>query len=275
METISPEFVGQYYDQTSQFFELLSSANIHYGYWPEGEKELPLADAQEKLTEMMLQRMPLKAGQHLIDVGCGLGRPSMRLARETGCKVTGITVSQVQVDEANQRAGASGLGERAIFKNADAMAMPFEDASFDAAWAIESLLHMPDRQQVIREMKRVVVPGGRIAIADMIARAPMTDDEAAFIRSTFLLQSAISLDAYQSLLKESGLEVEEVVDISLNTMQTLPRLMESFEKNKDTLQKGMGEEAYSQYLQSWGRSCELYQRCLGYAIFVARKPSAS
>ncbi|MBM7114717.1 methyltransferase domain-containing protein [Archangium primigenium] len=271
MDSLTPEFVGRYYDQTSQLFELMSSANIHYGYWPEDKQELSLVAAQELLTEMMIQRMRLPATAHLLDVGCGLGHPAMRISRETGCRVTGVTVSQVQVDQGNQRAAAAGLGERVRFQYADAMSLPFEDGAFQAAWALESLLHMPARAQVLREMRRVVVPGGRIGISDMIYRTPLTSDEASFIRGAFLMQSAISLPDYRTLLAESGLEVEEVLDISTNTLPTLPHLMKSFEHHNETLRAAMGEAAMSQLREAWVQAAELYRRSLGYVLIIARR----
>jgi cyclopropane fatty-acyl-phospholipid synthase-like methyltransferase len=222
---------------------------------------------------MVIKRLPLRADQHLLDVGCGLGRPALRIARETGCAVTGITISQKQVTEANQRATAAGLGERVRFQLANAMELPLVNEMYDAAWALESLLHMPDREQVLREMRRVVMPGGRIAISDMILRSPMTDEEAAFIRSAFLMPSAIPLQDYQQLIAKSGLELEEVLDISANTMQTLPRLMENIERQSEAVRQLMGDSFLAQVRAGWSQAAALYQKCLGYVLIVARRPN--
>jgi len=274
MERVNAEAVGKFYDQTSQFFEFMASANIHFGYWPEAQPHLSIKEAQEFLTGMMIQRAEMRPGQHLLDVGCGLGEPGLRLAKETGCKVTGITVSRVQVDSANKKAAELGLAQRAVFQLADAMQLPFADASFDAVWAFESMHHMPDLEQVLREMVRVAMPGGRVIIADVIRRSPMPPEVTTFMRQAMMMQSAVPISDYEKLLPTLGLELEEVRDISAHTLPMMPKFMETITAKKEELMRVMDETAFSQIQFGLDKSGKVFHDYLGYALIVARKPAA-
>jgi SAM-dependent methyltransferase len=103
-------------------------------------------------------------GQRLLDVGCGRGDDVRALAPRvgpTGC-VVGIDVSETLIGEARQR-GATSCVE---FQPADAHAMPFADASFDAARVERALQHVEDPAGVLAEMARVVRPGGIIVASE-------------------------------------------------------------------------------------------------------------
>ena len=83
------------------------------------------------------------------------------LARTTGAHITGVNLNPTQLARARARADAEGLGERIVLVESDFAALPFPDASFDCAYAIEATCHAPDRARVFAEAARVLVPGGR------------------------------------------------------------------------------------------------------------------
>jgi O-methyltransferase StaMB len=75
--------------------------------------------------------------------------PGVRIARLTDARVTGISVSREQIKIANSFAESTGLAQRVVFQCANAMEPPFPAQSFDAAIALESIVHMPDCGQVL------------------------------------------------------------------------------------------------------------------------------
>lgn len=115
----------------------------------------------------------------ILDLGCGLGGPAIRLAQVTGGQITGITLSAVQVDVATRLAEASRLGDRVRFQKADAMAMPFEDQSFDTVFALESLCYIQDRGKLFKEIARVLRPEGRVVLTDLFRRTPLVSESQA------------------------------------------------------------------------------------------------
>ncbi|MFO1069365.1 MAG: class I SAM-dependent methyltransferase [Geminicoccaceae bacterium] len=107
------------------------------------------------------------AGARVLDVGCGLGGAARLLALTRGCHVTGIDLTEAYVQAARELSGWVGLGDRVAFRQGDATALPFADASFDAAWTQHAVMNVPDKARVYAEVRRVLRPGGRFALHDV------------------------------------------------------------------------------------------------------------
>ena len=107
-------------------------------------------------------------GRSVLDLGCGHGGPGVAVARQTGARVTGISISTEQVARANARAAAAGLADRVEFRHANALELPFEVSSFDAVLAFESIIHMPDREHVLGQVHRVLKPGGQLLMFEHV-----------------------------------------------------------------------------------------------------------
>lgn len=123
----------------------------------------------------------------ILDVGCGIGGSTRHMARRwpKTARVTGITISKAQVERATSLAHAQGV-ENAEFLECDALNLGFPDEGFDVVWAVESEMHMPDKDYFIHEMVRVLKPGGVLVIAAWNVRdtrgAPLSKHEADHIR---------------------------------------------------------------------------------------------
>jgi ubiquinone/menaquinone biosynthesis C-methylase UbiE len=116
--------------------------------------------AQKQQT---LELLRLKPGMSVIEIGCGNGRDAEAVARLVGPggRVVGIDASQELIAQATERTASLGLPLR--FQVDDAHALAFADNSFDAARVDRVLQHLNDPGQAVREMARVVRPGGRMS----------------------------------------------------------------------------------------------------------------
>ena len=103
-------------------------------------------------------RIPIY-GRRVLDAGCGGGYMSEALAR-SGAKVTGVDIAPGAIDAARLRAKQEGLPIN--YRIANAEQLPFDNGSFDAVVCTDVLVHVPNPQQVIAELTRVVRPGGEI-----------------------------------------------------------------------------------------------------------------
>lgn len=268
--------VADVYDQLSEFFAEILGGSIHLGYWDEDDVlgGNAMAVASERLTEIMIDKIAVEPGQRVLDVGCGTGQPALRLAREAEVDVVGITVSEEQVVSATRLSEANGLGDRLSFQLADAMELPFEEDSFDAAWLFESPPHMPDRVHVLQQVARVVRPGGLIALTDFVQIAPMTGaehDAAAEVMESFHLGGFCPLEEYPDLIRKAGLELVEVNDISANTIRADDEFLATFLTDLRAKAAEFGEVAESAIdtIESVTRQLnDLTQ--IGYALLVAR-----
>lgn len=106
------------------------------------------------------------AGKHLLDVGCGVGDDVRALARMVGAtgRAVGVDNSQTMIEAANR--ASQGLEFPGVFEQGDLHALPFADATFDGCRAERVLIHSDDPAQALREMARVVRPGGWIVVIE-------------------------------------------------------------------------------------------------------------
>jgi SAM-dependent methyltransferase len=123
-------------------------------------------DALSQLQELKVlarERARIGDGTTVLDVGCGFGLESLRLARlvQPGGKVAGIDKSADFIADAKARAAEAKLA--IDFRVGDAEALPFADASFDVARAERVLVYLPDPKRALQEMRRVTRPGGTVS----------------------------------------------------------------------------------------------------------------
>jgi arsenite methyltransferase len=123
----------------------------------------------ERTTRTALRMMAVGPDDHLLDLACGKGDSAVLAAREFGCAVTGIDRSDASVIDACRAAEAAAVAGPVRFSTGCADALPFADDSFDAVLCECSLCLFADKRRALYEIRRVLRPGGRVVIADVLA----------------------------------------------------------------------------------------------------------
>jgi ubiquinone/menaquinone biosynthesis C-methylase UbiE len=120
----------------------------------------------ENLASPLLEMSQIRPGEKVLDVACGVGIPSLAAAKliAPGGSLVGVDLAPGMVDLARIRAQRLGLSNIS-FQEADAEQLPFPNESFDAVLCHQGLVHFTDRTKALGEMRRVLKPGGRVALS--------------------------------------------------------------------------------------------------------------
>ena len=144
------------------------------GYSDEFQKLLDRRNAAANAAHLLPL---LRPGLRVLDFGCGPGTISMGLAKAVAPgELRGVDMEESQVEMARAAAAAGGH-DNAFFRTADVTDLPFEDDAFDVAHCHAVLMHVPDTQAVLAEVKRVLKPGGIVSSREMIGDSTFFEPE--------------------------------------------------------------------------------------------------
>jgi MPBQ/MSBQ methyltransferase len=124
---------------------------------------------QRPATVRLADLVGFTGAERVLDVGSGLGGPSRFLAWRYGCRVSGVDLTAEFVHIADMLTRLTGLTDKVDFRQANALDLPFEDASFDVMWSQNAAMNIADRDRLYGEMHRVLKPGGRLALQEVAA----------------------------------------------------------------------------------------------------------
>lgn len=216
--------VQEHYDNMTKVFYLQwSHDHFHFGAFEPGEcprhneimkESTGLVRALERMVEIIVAPAGIERHHHVVDAGCGVGGTAIHLARTRGCRVTGVNLCRLQLEMAERKAVNTGLDEQVSFEYADcSRSLPFADNSVDVVVNIESARHYSDRRRFLREVYRILKPGGKIVASDWMARDVLTDRQYKnFIQplcEDWVMRSLESQSSYTRLLHETGLALFE------------------------------------------------------------------
>ena len=199
-----------YSDINAAYYEGSDFANL--GYWRKDTRSQ--VKACETLMEKLLAGIPGKKGT-ILDVACGKGATTRHLLKHYPPEaVTGINISDKQLETC--RRNAPGC----TFLVMNATALQFADATFDNIICVEAAFHFNTREAFLREALRVLKPGGRIVLSDILSQRRIERSHKLRFEANYLRDLA----AYRKLLVRVGFEDLKVIDVT-------PQVWEGFNLN--------------------------------------------
>lgn len=217
--------VIDYYNRTlvdyKYFWNTPDNKAMHYGYYDESINDHN--SAVLKMNEVVTMLGRVKQGEKVFDAGCGYGGSALYLAKNIGCRVTGLTIVPDQAELATRYAKDAGVSDDVKFEVGDYAHTAYEDKSFDVFWGLESICHAIDKKLVIKEAYRLLNDGGRMIITDYMSRSNFPLDKKEQQRMDVVLEgwempSLPSADWWASSLKETGFKTVEVNNLTPNVL---------------------------------------------------------
>lgn len=191
--------------------------SLHWGYFDDGTGR-DFLKACANLNKKMAEKARFNPTSKVLDLGCGNGNTATWLgATNEGCRITGIDLSGVRIDNANQALQSQPLNlrERVLFEKASATDLPYGDGSFTHVWSQAVIYHIHDKKAALREVYRVLEPGGILIFDDLIKpKSPVSQAAKIHVYDRLLFDTDFSFQSYQDALRETGFQILEAEDLS-------------------------------------------------------------
>merc|ERR1711988_142201 len=280
-EVVADKVLEQYdQEHTRVFYKYVMGGgghDIHFGVFK--DPSWGVKESGEATTNIMLDLLDwaetMTGDKHILDLGSGHGGGSHVMAQRFKCKVTGINIGPEQNKVNMDRCKELGVEEQvsAVVGNINE-ALPFDDNTFDACFSCEVLCHAGDKEYTLKEVKRVLKPGGVMVFSDLMG-ADDADEEA--LRS-FTDRNATTImgrpSQYLAAIKGSGLKYVCWWDNSSHLEKYFREMLAQIAKHREDMKN---EGITDQYLDNWVQSLsdraeiQASKGVFSHGFFVCRK----
>lgn len=266
LSMLRPGAIKEHYDDFAWVYQTYWGEHIHHGLFLTGEESAQAA--QENLLRHCAALAEVAGGSTVADVGCGHGGTARFLAREYGCHVEGLTISETQwmmaLESAKSFCGPGSLK----FDLADAEHFQFPPSHFDLVWNMESSEHFFDKARYFRKVAETLKAGGRLLLAAWTGS--MRKHVVREIAATFLCPGLLTAKEYAELIQRAGLTVTAHDEAGPRVAKTWDLCAEHARSAKAVLR--MLPKRYRDFAEGIALMREGYRSGdLNYSIFAARK----
>jgi SAM-dependent methyltransferase len=227
-------------------------------------------------SEEIPRRLRLNVGSRALEVGCGSGRYALQVAASTGCRITGVDINAAGVANAHHLAAGQNLSKQAEFQVMDAsQALPFGGGAFDAVFSNDVLCHIPGRLGLLREIFRVLKPGGRLLFSDALVIGGVISHEELAKRSSIGYYLFSPPGENERLLREAGFGRVEANDTTASAAEIAERWHNARQKRCEALvaMEGTGNfEGLQKFLSTVATLTR--ERRLLRILYFTEKPAA-
>lgn len=249
----SKKNIAAHYDLGNDFFRTFLDPSMSYSSGVYSRPNLDLETAQREKIQMIIDKAQIQPGQEVLEIGCGWGEMAIQIAKQTGAKVTGLSLSKKQLEYAHQRLREEGLEDQIKLLYRDYREV---QGGFDRIISIEMLEAVGHEHfdQYFKSVERLLKPNG-IAVIQVITIPDQrynqyrrrTDWIQRYIFPGGLLPSLTRLS--QTMTRSSELHIHDLENIGMDYAHTLNDWSERFQrKKKVVLDLGYPEALYYRWL---------------------------
>jgi len=206
--------IREHYDSLAFIYRTFWGDHIHHGLFLDGDGP---ARAQVRLIQHCLGLLGA-VGRDVLDVGCGHGGTAIHLAKQCGCRVLGITISEKQAHIARENSARAGVDKQVSIVAADAEAFAYPAEQFDLVWTMESSEHFADKHGYFQNAGRTLRAGGELLLSAWTGS--MTSPRVREVATRFLCPELWTREQYGSAIAAAGLRVRVAENLSPRVLRT-------------------------------------------------------
>lgn len=261
--------IRDHYDRGNDFFGSFLGDRMIYtsAFFKTGFEDLETA--QDQKLDLVCQKLQLKKGEKLLDIGCGWGTLAAHSAKYYGTDSTGITIAQAGADYANAQIERWGVKDRARVHRMDYRSIP--DAKYDKISCLEMAEHVGVKyfQRFMKQIAGLLKDDGLFYLQIAGLRAGYHQES--LIWGGFMAQyifpgadASMPLSFVVKRLEGAGFEIHSVENVGIHYSYTIQRWYNNWQRNKDIIMKAYGEW--------WFRCWEIF---LGWSVDIAKQGNST
>jgi cyclopropane fatty-acyl-phospholipid synthase-like methyltransferase len=198
---------------------------MHYGLWDIDTQSIHEALLNE--NEYIGRDLDIKDTDTILDAGCGVGGTSIWMAEKFGSKVIGINIVEKQIKLANKYAKERKIDNLVCFVLGDYCNTKLPDGSFDKIFALESVCHTPDKEVFVKEVFRLLKPGGKFCIYDYFINKLDNDDDKRNYKtfcSGWAMSNLAKKTEFEQYLYKNNFEHIKFTDLTTKALKSSKRI---------------------------------------------------
>lgn len=221
--------IADYYNQTLEHYaiwwKLSEAQSLHYGIWEDNTKSFKESLMNTNKTFALLAG--IRAEHTVLDAGCGVGGAAFYLAKNIGCPVKGITLSEKQIAFANEQCKKLNVEHLVSFDKQDFSKTNFANNSFDIVWACESICYANPKSSFVNELHRILKPGGKLIMSDYFLTPDGKKDKDNYIKNWGDAWAINEFNTFENLIDEfkfKGFTIEQNMDVTKKIFPSSKRM---------------------------------------------------
>ncbi len=261
----------RYYDEEDEVYLSFWDPNgtLHWGLFQDDED---VVSASNNLTNYMIKKAKISKNSNILNVGCGDGEVDIQIIKKIGCKITGIDLSGVRIENACKKITLE-LKSQLKFIHASATNLPFDNNVFSHVISQSTIYHIHDKQKALSEICRVLQTGGIFVFDDLIKpKSEISEETKKYVYERLLFDTPFSFKSYQDELRKQGFKIIEARDESENMKKTYQKLYETLKEKIKSGENPKFHKRYEYLINAYKKTVEATDKKeIGWAIYLCRK----
>jgi sarcosine/dimethylglycine N-methyltransferase len=233
-----------YYDSTDAdefYYRVWGGEDIHIGIYESPDEDIFTASARtvKKMTSLL---PAIDENTKVLDMGSGYGGSARYLVSQFGCHVTCINLSDTENERNKVRTKEKGLEEYIDIHSDNFEKMPYDDESFDLIWMQDAILHSGNKEQVFKEIQRVLKPGSHFIFTDPMQSDDCPDGVLEPILKRIHLGELGSVKRYRQLAAANNLEAVNILEMPDQLRQHYTNVLKGLNNQREELTEVCSED---------------------------------